>query len=148
MTPEELKNLIQSDPQALSLAQAGAADLCAKRCMEIAPKILISQKLTDLGILSLYANPVDGEAVCQQIETIAKTNPVVQRAWKWALPPNDGVDVGNVKVRTLLTTPVASGGIGLSPVQAEPILSVAEVAPNISGADVSTAFPYPENQGV
>jgi len=39
MTPEELWNLIQSDPQAKTFADAGNDRDCAVRCSEIAPKI-------------------------------------------------------------------------------------------------------------
>ena len=143
MTPQELKALIQSDPQALSLAQAGAADLCAKRCMEIAPKVVIEKRLGDINIIGLYADPSVGEAVCQQIEMVAESNPVVKRAWKWSSPGSPGIDVGDAKVRAMLTLPIASGGVGLSPQQAAPILSAAETSPSISGADVSTAYPFP-----
>ena len=140
MTPEELKQLIQSDQQAAAFATAGNDEACAARCSQIAPKAIHSTRMTDLGILSLFPNPSDGEAVCQQIEAVAKTNPIVARAWKWALPPNEGIDVGNAKVRQLLTLPVASGGVGLSPQQAAPILAVAESTQTITAADVAVAW--------
>lgn len=143
MTPQELRALIESDPQALSLAQAGAADVCAKRCMEIAPKVIAPTRLGDINIVGLYDNPSDGEAVCQQIETVAESNPVVKRAWRWAAPGAPGIDVGDAKVRAMLTLAVNQGGVGLTQQQAAPMLAAAEVAPTITGADVTTAYPYP-----
>lgn len=144
MTPQELRALIESDPQALALASTGAADLCAIRCMEIAPKVVTEKRLGDINIVGLYANPADGEAVCQQIELVAASNPVVKRAWAWSKPGAPGIDVGNATVRAMLTMPIESGGVGLTQQQAVPILSAAEVAPSITGADVTTAYPYPE----
>jgi hypothetical protein len=143
MTPAELNTLIRSDPQALALASSGAADLCALRCMDIAPRVVVRKLMTDVEILALYASPADGEEVCQIIDTAARTNAVVSRVWKWAMPPNSGIDVGDARIRSLLTMPVAQGGLGLTQAQAAPILAAAEVQQTITGADVSTAFPYP-----
>lgn len=142
MTPEQLRALIESDAQAKALAETGAADLCAARCRSIAPKVTQETRLTELSILSLYGNPLDGETVMQTIETVADTNPVVRRILKWLQPNAPGVDMGDARVRQLLVTPVASGGVGLSPILAAPMLAAAEVEPQISGADVSTAWPF------
>lgn len=142
MTPEELKALIESDEQALALAKAGSADMCAARCREIAPKLPTKTVLTELSILALYDDPAVGEAVLQQIEAVAAGNPVVARVAKWMLPGTPGVDFGDARIRTLLTAPINAGGLGLSNEQAAPILSSAEVAQSISGADVSTAYPF------
>lgn len=144
MTPEQLKALIASDPQAKALAETGAADLCAARCRAIAPKVTTERKLTELEILSLYSNPADGEAVMQQIERAAAnaSAPLVKRVLKWIQPGAPGVDVGNAQVRQLLTTPVNQGGAGLTANQARPMLAAAEIEPSITGADVSTAWPF------
>ena len=142
MSPEELKSLIESDAEALRLASTGAADLCAARCREIAPRVTQRTLLTELGILSLYPNPSDAETVLQTIETVAQGNPVVNRVLKWLQPGAPGVDIGDARVRSLLVAPVQSGGVGLSQELAGPMLRSAEVAPEISGADVSTAWPF------
>ena len=142
MTPQELRTLIESDAQALALAKSGAADLCAARCMQVAPKIPASTLLTELSILRVYANPADGEAVLQQFETVAASNPVVARVLKWIRPGAPGVDFGDVRVRAMLTLAVNQGGIGLTNVQAAPLLAAAEVSQSISGSDVSTAYPF------
>ena len=51
-----------------------------------------------------------------------------------------GVDFGDARVRAMLTTQAQSGGLGLSAEQAAPILAAAEVAPQISGSDITTAW--------
>ena len=142
MTVDELRALIESDTEAKALAETGAADLCAARCRAIAPKVTQLTRITELSILSLYSNPVDAENVLQAIETVAAGNPVVNRVLKWLQPGAPGVDVGDLRVRQLLVAPVQSGGIGLSAELARPLLAAAEVEPQISGADVSTAWPF------
>lgn len=144
MTPQQLRTLIESDPQARSLAESGAADLCAARCREIAPKVTTETRVTELTVLAAYPNPADGEAVMQKIETAAKaaTGAVVKRALKWLQPGAPGVDIGDERIRAMLTTPVAAGGVGLTAEQARPLLALAETEPSITGADVSTAWPF------
>ncbi|TWU22468.1 hypothetical protein Pla52o_35240 [Novipirellula galeiformis] len=142
MTPDELRTLIESDADALRLAQAGAADMCAARCRVIAPKVTRETRATELTIISLYANPMDGENVMQQIEAVAESNSLVKRMLKWMQPDSDGLDVGDTRTRDMLTLPIESGGIGLTAEQARPILAAAETEPQISGADVSTAYPF------
>lgn len=142
MTVEDLKKLIESDSEARKLAESGAADLCAARCRAIAAKVTQETRVTELTILSLYANPIDGETVMQTIETVAESNPVVRRILKWLQPNAPGVDMGDSRVRKLLVAPVQAGGVGLSEEQARPLLAAAEVEPQISGADVSTAWPF------
>jgi hypothetical protein len=142
MSPEELKSLIESDAEALRLASTGAADLCAARCREIAPKETRETLLTELSILRLSADPTTAETILQTLEAIAEHNPLIKRVLKWMQPGAPGLDFGNPVVRAMLTMPVQSGGVGLTAEQARPLLAAAEVEPNISGADVSTAWPF------
>lgn len=142
MTVDELRALIESDAEAKALAETGAADLCAARCRAIAPKVTQLTRITELSILSLYSDPADAEKVLQTIETVAAGNPVVNRVLKWLQPGAPGVDVGDARVRQLLVAPVQSGGVGLSAELAQPLLAAAEVEPQISGADVSTSWPF------
>lgn len=142
MSPEELRILIESDSEALRLASTGAADLCAARCRAIAPKVTQVTRVTELTILSLYANPVDGETVLQTIETVAQSNAVVKRILPWLQPGSDGLDIGDARVRQLLVAPVQSGGVGLPEELARPLLAAADVEPQITGADISTAYPF------
>jgi hypothetical protein len=142
MTVEELRALIESDADAKAMAETGAADLCAARCRAIAPKVTQQTMISELSILNLYANPVDAETVLQTIETVGKSNPVVRRVLKWLQPGAPGIDIGDARVRQLLVAPVQAGGVGLSAELARPLLAAAEVEPQISGADVSTAWPF------
>lgn len=140
MTPSELKSLIQSDAEATALANAGNDEACAARCGVIAPKVIVPKRLGDINIVSLFANPADGEAVCQIIEAVANSNPVVHRAWRWAAPAAPGIDVGDPKVRAMLVAPVNLGGVGLTPEQAAPVLAAAEVAQTFTAAQIGEAW--------
>lgn len=142
MSPTELHALIDGDAQAKALAESGAADLCAARCREIAPKVVVERMVTELSFFKIYDIPSDAEAALQQIESVAGSNPVVARIRKWLQPGAVGVDIGDARVRQMLTLPVTDGGVGLSASLAAPLLRSAEVAPNITGADVSTAWPF------
>jgi hypothetical protein len=142
MSPEELRALIESDTEALRLASTGAADLCAARCRQIATKVQRPTMVTELSILNLYPNPADAETVLQTIETVAGVNPIVKRALKWLQPGAPGLDIGDARTRSLLTLPIEAGGIGLSQELAGPLLGAADHEPEISGADVSTAYPF------
>lgn len=142
MNITELRALIESDSQALSLAQSGAADVCAARCREIAPKETIETRVTELTILSRYSDPADAEAVLRTIETVAQSNPVVARVLKWLQPGAPGIDIGDARVRGLLVASVNAGGVGLSAELSRPLLAAAEVEPQITGADISTAYPF------
>ena len=142
MNTNELRSLIESDTEATRLASTGAADLCAARCRAIAPKVTQQTMISELSILNLYANPADAETVLQTIEAVAKANPVVNRVLKWLQPGAPGIDIGDARVRGLLVAPVGSGGVGLLPELARPLLAAAEVEPQISGAEVSTAYPF------
>lgn len=142
MTVEELRALIESDAEARALAESGAADLCAARCRAIAPKVTQQTRATELTILSLYANSADAVLVLQTIETVAQSNPVVAYVLKWLQPGAPGIDIGDARVRQLLVAPMQSGGVGLSAELAAPLLAAAEVEPQISGSDVSTAWPF------
>jgi hypothetical protein len=142
MSPEELRALIESDAEALQLASTGAADMCAARCRAIAPKVTQQTMISELSILNLYANPTDAVTVLQTIEAVAKANPVVGYVLKWLQPGAPGIDIGDARVRQLLVAPLQAGGVGLSEELARPLLAAAEVEPQISGADVSTAWPF------
>lgn len=141
MNQIELKTLIAGDPQARAYAEAGNDESCAARCRSIAPPIIVSCKVADINIVGMYDDPADGEAVCQQIEAVAQANPIVKRALKWIVETSSpGLDLGEPKIRHLLTLPIASGGVGLTSEQAAPLLKAAERQPYITAADVAVAW--------
>ena len=140
MTPAELKAMIQSDAEATALANAGNDEACAVRCGIIAPKRIVSTRLGDINIVGLFANPIDGETVCQTIEAVAEQNPVVKRAWRWAAPGAPGIDVGDLKVRAMLIAPTNVGGVGLTQEQAAPIMAAAEQPQTFTSAQIAEAW--------
>lgn len=143
MTPAELKVLIDSDQTATELAAIGNDTACAERCTVIATPIISELRLSEIGILSLYSDPSIGESVLAQIDNVAKTNPIVARIAKFIGPnvhPSCLVDWSVASIRSALTLPVEAGGLGLTDVQADPILKAAEKPQPISTNDVSAAM--------
>ena len=113
---------------------------CAARCRAIAEKDLVSLRLSELGVMALYANPADAETVLQTIEAVANGgNPVVKRILKFMQPgvPEASLpDFSLPAIRAALTAPANFGGLGLSAELAAPILQAAEREKNITPAMV------------
>lgn len=97
MTPAELKTLIESDAEALQLANAGNDEACAARCGVIAPKIRVSTMLTERGLYT-ELGPVVAETILQKLEGYAAASQpysaLVSRFLGWLEPTNGGVDFG------------------------------------------------------
>ena len=142
MTPQELKQLIQSDPEATQLIEQGNDWDCAVRCSEIAPLIRKPLPLSGMGVMSVYENdPMTGETILQTIEGIAATglNPIVARINKFIAPgvgPESLPDFSLPAIRQALVTPVEFGGIGLTQEQAGPILRAGETKQTITALEV------------
>jgi len=144
MSPQELKALIESDAEATRLASTGAADLCAARCREIGPRVVQETRLRWNRIFDLYgSNLAMASTVQAKIKAAgAKSELVSEIVESLKASSQDPCNIGSPTVRALLTTPTTNGGIGLTAEEARPLLQAAEVAPDISGADVSTAWPF------
>lgn len=144
MTPAELKSLIESDAEALALARSGAADLCALRCMAIAPKINAETVLTERGLYQRLGATV-AETILQKLEGFAATQnslaAVVRRFLKWLEPVNGGADWGQPEALAMCHA-LMQGGL-LTQEECDAIHALSLVAPTITGADVSTAYPFP-----
>lgn len=140
MTPSELKDLILSDAEATSFCQAQNYRAAATRCTVLAPKITNELRATELTLLWLYPSPATAEAVLQQIEAVSASNPIVARVVKWLQPGAPGIDLGDARVRFLLTLPILEGGIGLTQEQAAPLLAAAESAQVITPTQVREAY--------
>jgi hypothetical protein len=99
--------------------------------------------LSELGILGLYANPVDGMTVLGTIEAIATQNALFAKVLSFMQP---GVaaeclpDFSLPAMRTSLTLATNIGGLGLSEQLADPILRAAEIPQIITANEVSTAM--------
>lgn len=144
MSPTELRALIESDAEALALARSGAADLCAARCVEIAPKVRASKTLTERGLYQ-ELGPAVAETILQKLEAYALAeaaySAIVKRFLKWLEPSNEGVDFGLQSTLDMAGL-LYQGGL-LSVDEYTAIDGLSKVAPTITGADVSTAYPFP-----
>lgn len=97
-----LEELIRSDELALSLAQAGSDDACAKRVSEIAPKVHAEMRLTEIGLYKLLG-PQLAESTLQKLESVAEQNRIVKRALSWLVPANGGLDFGDESTLAMLS---------------------------------------------
>lgn len=142
MTPQELKQLIQSDPEATQLIEQGNDWDCAVRCSNIAPPIRKLLPLSQMGVLAIYeADPMTGETVLQTIEGIADTglNPIIARINRFIAPgvgPESLPDFSLPGIRQALVTPIEQGGIGLTQEQAGPLLRAGETKQVITALEV------------
>lgn len=148
MTPNSLHDLINSDPAAKALADAGNDAACADRCREIAPPEIVSTPLGELGVIAAAADPVAAETILKTIEAIAQQNPLVKRVLKWMQPGAPGVDFGDLRVRAMLTAAVEQGGLGLTAEQAGPLLRAAERPASVTAGNVSEAWARYRPDGV
>ena len=100
--------------------------------------------LTERG---LYAElgPLVAETILQKLEGYAQAgqpfSALVKRFLKWLEPTNDGVDFG-LQDTLDMAGALTQGGL-LTNEEHAAINSVSLVAPTITGADVSTAYPFP-----
>ena len=144
MSPVELRALIESDAEALALARSGAADSCAARCVAIAPKVRASKTLTERGLYQ-ELGPTVAETILQKLEGYAVAgaaySAIVKRFLKWLEPANEGVDFGLQNTLDMAGL-LYQGGL-LTVDEYTAIDGLSKVAPTITGADVSTAYPIP-----
>jgi hypothetical protein len=140
MTPQELKALIESDPQAKALAKAGNDYQCAIRCSEIAPKLPKQLKLSFAGLLSLYQHDTAlGMAIIEKLRQVSAHNKLVAELLPFMAATADATgwpDFSLPPIRQTLVTPEEHGGIGLTPQQASPILSAGEQTRTITPLEV------------
>lgn len=140
MTPQELKQLIESDAEATRLMEQGNDWACAARCSEIAPVKTTSSPLTIMGLLNLYQDNLSlGAFVIATIKQVAQVNPVIAEMLPFMGPATQQdarPDFGLPAIRQALVTPVEQGGIGLTPEQAAPILRSGETKQTITALEV------------
>ncbi len=99
-------------------------------------------RISELGLLALYADPVQGETVLQTIEAVAQSNPVIKRVLKFmqpGVPESSLPDFSLPGVRLALKAPTNLGGLGLSNELAQPLLDAMEVPDVVSAIEVSDA---------
>jgi hypothetical protein len=109
VTPQELKVLIESDPQAKALAEAGNDYACAIRCSEISPLIRSSLILTERGLYNKLG-PMVAETILQKFEHYAGSyKALVSRVLKWLRPSEGGSDFGDPSMIQFLSLLLAEG---------------------------------------
>ncbi len=109
MTPQELKALIESDPQAKALAEAGNDHDCAIRCSEIGPLIRSSLILTERGLYNKLG-PMVAETLLQKFEHYTGSyKALVSRVLKWLRPSEGGSDFGDPAMIQFLSLLLAEG---------------------------------------
>ena len=139
MTPEDLKRLIERDTEASQLMAAKNDFACAERCSVIAPKLLKETRLSELGVVDLYASPVDAMTVIQTIRSISAEDPLFELIESFMKPnvdPEMLTNFAHSRIRAALTMSVASGGLGLTQELADPILRAAEIPQTITALEV------------
>ena len=139
MTPAELKILIEGDTEASQLMAAKNDFACAARCSLIAPKLLKETRLSQLGILNLYAIPIDGMTVIETIATISESSPLFALVESFIKPnvhPHMLTDFAHPGIRAALIVSVENGGLGLTEKLANPILRAAEIPQTITALEV------------
>lgn len=109
MTPQELKALIESDPQAKALAEAGNDYACAIRCSEISPLIRLSLILTERGLYNKLG-PMTAETILQKFEQYTGSyKALVSRVLKWLRPSEGGSDFGDPAMIQFLSLLLVEG---------------------------------------
>ena len=109
MTPRELKALIESDPQAKALAEAGNDHDCAIRCSEIGPLIRSSLILTERGLYNKLG-PMVAETLLQKFEHYTGSyKALVSRVLKWLRPSEGGSNFGDPAMIQFLSLLLAEG---------------------------------------
>lgn len=141
MTPQELLALIQSDSQALALANAGNDSGCAQRCRAIAPKVHASKVLTERGLYQSLGATL-AETILQKLEGFAGANqsmsPVIARVLKWLEPANEGVDFGAAQTLGLIDALYA--GTLFTETERNALVAMSLVEQTITASDVSEAM--------
>jgi hypothetical protein len=109
MTPQELKALIESDPQATALAEAGNDYACAIRCSKISPLIRSSLILTERGLYNKLG-PIVAETLLQKFERYTGSyKTLVSRVLTWLRPSEGGSDFGDPSMIEFLSLLLAEG---------------------------------------
>jgi hypothetical protein len=147
ITPEALQQLIDNDPVATELFNARLFADCAVRCRELAPKVYKQTRLSRMGVIACYADdPTTAVVVLETIKAVAQANPIVAEVYAFMAPgvPESSLpDFGLPVIRSALTTPVESGGLGLTEEQAGPLLRASEQEDSIQSSDVERLFIIP-----
>lgn len=93
------------------------------------------QRYTELGIITAFSNPADGEAVLQTLEAAATQNPLLARMLGWLAPGMPGLDFGNAGLRAAINAYHAANV--LTTTQRDTLLALGERAVVVSPDDIA-----------
>jgi hypothetical protein len=102
------------------------------------PVKIVSTMLTERGVVAAFADPTDGEAVLQSLESVADVNPLVKRALDWLTPANGGVDFGEAATRGMLDALQVAGV--LTSTQVLTLKATAEQRETVTHYDIASAL--------
>jgi hypothetical protein len=141
MTDEELYDLIDGDPTAKAMAQAGNDSGCAVRCMAIATPEHQPTVLTERGFFKA-ATPTVAASILAKLTTYAAQgdtySPIVGKFLNWLTPANGGADFGDPDVLSLAGA-LAQGGV-ITSNEYTVITMLSLQPPTITGSDVSRVW--------
>jgi hypothetical protein len=139
MTPEALKAIIESDPQAKALAEVGNDYDCAIRCSQIAPKIRVSLLLTERGLYNRLG-PMAAETLLQKLlQYTGSYTSLVHRVLSWLKPSEGGSDFGDPSMIAFLSLLLAENK-SISQAEFDAVSNLSLTNQTISSEQVSTAW--------
>lgn len=148
MAPEAIRTEILASLELRSLIEQGDEKAIADHLTTNQPGKNVPLRISELGLIALYANPMDAETVLQTIEAVANGpngndgNPIIKRILKFmqpGVPENSLPDFSLPAVRNALKAPIELGGLGLSDTLAQPLLDASEVPDVVTEQEVADA---------
>lgn len=95
------------------------------------------QRYTELGIITAFANPADGEVVLQTLEAAAGSNPLLARMLRWLASGMPGLDFGNSGLRAAINAYHEANVLNTT--QRDTLLALGEQAVTVDPSDIARA---------
>lgn len=140
MTTEELRTLIESDPEALEMAETGGYADCALWCSAHAPKVLGPEhRISALTILSAFADPAVGADAWAKLKAAGASNSVVALAVEFMGPGSvAGLNIADDRSQAMCDALQVAGV--WTQAQCDAIKGMGLIAPTITAGDVQQAW--------
>ena len=138
---ETLRGLVDSNSELALLVRGGngvpAQDTAAAAMASamLPAAVTEGQRYTELGIITAFADPADGETVLQTLEAAAESNPLLARMLRWLAPGMPGLDFGNSGLRAAINAYHAANV--LTTTQRDTLLALGERAVVVSPSDIA-----------
>lgn len=134
-----LHDIINSNPEAKKLADKGDDNGVLKLIYSSLPKEVVPNSLfTELGVIGAFGSPDDANECFVKLEALAEANPPFKRVMKWLGPGSNGLDFGNMIVRSQLDS-IMKAGI-LTESELAILKSLGEKTVNVTVNDISNAW--------